>query len=317
MHEPTYRQALSQAWHLVWRNKILWIFGLFSIFLGQFGVGDFVGRVWMLTERKVASVSWLLTISGDTTLTQKLGLVWVGGILVGVGLLIIVVAVLSQGSLILSAIDLFKGKHEPKLKKIWHQSNNFFWRLLALNIVRKIFLGLLATMVAYISVSLIYAQNLGSYYGLLLIMFVGLFLAMIISAVLIYASCYAVADNQKFFTSLKKAWHLFSDHLLVSVELSVILTLASFLLLAVVLAGSTLVFLPSLIIWLLAGIFSLPILAFIALFLGLFLLLAWVIVAGAIFNAFTICAWTYLFMKMRHEGVASRTLHYLKKFFGR
>lgn len=317
MPGPTYRQALTRAWHLVWRNKILWIFGLFSAFLGQFGVSDFIGRVWMLTEKNLSSFYWLGTISGQTTLAQKLGLIWAGGILVGLGLLLVVVAVLAQGSLILSAIDLFKGKPEPKLKKIWRQSNNFFWRLLALNIVRKIFLGFLAAMVAYIGVSLIYSQNLGGYYGLLLIMFVGLFLAMIISAVLIYASCYTVADNQDFFTSLKKAWHLFCDHLLVSVEVSVILILASFLLLAVVLAGSTLVFLPSLIIWLLAGIFSLPVLAVIALLLGLFLLIAWVMVAGAVFNAFTICAWTYLFMKMRHEGVVSRTLHYLKKFFRR
>jgi hypothetical protein len=32
MHEPTYRQALTHAWHLVWHNKILWAFGIILVF---------------------------------------------------------------------------------------------------------------------------------------------------------------------------------------------------------------------------------------------------------------------------------------------
>jgi len=45
MHEPTYRQALQQTWYLVWHNKLLWILGVCSAFLGQWGLSDLVGRL--------------------------------------------------------------------------------------------------------------------------------------------------------------------------------------------------------------------------------------------------------------------------------
>jgi len=50
MQEPTYRDALSHAWHTVWHHKILWIFGLLSLFVGQFGANDFIGKIWMVTK---------------------------------------------------------------------------------------------------------------------------------------------------------------------------------------------------------------------------------------------------------------------------
>ncbi len=48
MREPSYSEAISKAWHLVWHNKVLWVFGLLSLVLGQFGLNNFIGQLFAL-----------------------------------------------------------------------------------------------------------------------------------------------------------------------------------------------------------------------------------------------------------------------------
>ena len=53
MNEPQYTDALKNSWSFVWHHKILWGFGILAMFIGQFGLGDFLGKIWLSGERLI------------------------------------------------------------------------------------------------------------------------------------------------------------------------------------------------------------------------------------------------------------------------
>jgi hypothetical protein len=69
--------------------------------------------------------------------------------------------------------------------------------------------------------------------------------------------------------------------------------------------------------WIVAGFSGLKFLVGFGIYTGVALYSALVLVVAGVFNAFVTCAWVYLFMKMHHEGVVSRVIHFLKNLFRR
>ena len=104
---------------------------------------------------------------------------------------------------------------------------------------------------------------------------------------------------------------MFSQHFLVSFELSVVLLFCNIFLVLAVAGGSILVLIPSVFIWLVGGFTGYSFLLVIGLLLAVFLLLILIATLGGIFNAFTTSSWMYLFMKMHSKGVPSRLVHYV------
>ena len=104
MHEPTYRQTLSHAWDVVWHNKTLWILGLFSVLLGQFGFGDIFGKIGSMADiGTIGQGNFLLPAiklnwAGD--IWSMLGAAWLGVISVALAVFLVFLAVTSQGALI-------------------------------------------------------------------------------------------------------------------------------------------------------------------------------------------------------------------------
>ena len=227
------------------------------------------------------------------------------------GVLVLLLSVLSQGSLIIAAKELFKNKKEIKTSQVWNQSVRSFWPLFLINLIRECIFIFLTTFLG----AMVYFLNSGhaiNYFFIGLIIVVGTLLALIVSSVAIYTACYVVIDHEEILKALKKGWQLFSEHLLVSLELSLLLLLMNFVALVAIFIGSTLVFIPSVVIWIVAGFTGNFVLMMIGQFLGMFLFALMMILVAAILNAYTISAWTYLFLKMHHQGVVSRLIHFAK-----
>ncbi len=321
MLEPTYRQALSHAWHLVWRDKILWIFGLLSIFIGQFGLSNFIGQLIFLSDTSAIRApygwwlgSWsLFRVSGAT---QVVGIVWLALVVLVLGVALILLAVAAQGGLIDAAAQGFKNRTRPTMMKAWQKGVKHFWRLLVLNVAQRLLLGIILVAAVFFLINISPDRALG-FLATVLALMAGALLALGVSAVAAYAAGFIVEDERTFFGAIGAGWKLFDRHLLVSLELSIILLGLNWALVAVIFLGSFVVLLPAVLIWLLAGATGLIGLAAAGLGLALSLFILLVVVAGAIFNAFTTCAWMYLFMKMRREGMASRLLHYARKMVGK
>lgn len=316
MHEPTYRQALSHAWSLVWHNKILWVFGLLSIFVGQFGVNDFIGKIWMIARHTFAFGhigGWL-----NLDLKTGLALVWIAGIAIGVGILMAIVALIAQGALITGAAESLRQK-QINLNRSWQRGVKHLGAIFAINLLRALSMMLVVMGTGYAWASLVSNTPPALWINVVLtiILAVALFLGLSISSWSAYALCYSVLDGKGATSAIKRGWELFHRHLLVSLELNILLFLVLLLIFAVFYGAFFLSVAPALIFWLIAGITGSLKLVTVGLVVWAAFLLVAIALVGAVYNAFSTSAWTYLFLKMHNEGIASRVFHYLKQLVNR
>lgn len=320
MKEPTYRQTLAHAWEAVWHNKILWVLGLLSVFLGQLGFSDIFGKIWSmldassLAEENLGILS-ILQVNISVGVLNILGIVWLAIICVSILVLVVFLAVTSQGALISYAADWFKTRKHKEIDKSWHNSVKHFWNIFLVNIIRQIIL--LAILIGFISIAKYFfnSQSWGQGFLFALASVVALFTSLFLSVFSAYTLCYVILDGKGLLTSLKKGWKLFSNHLLVSLEVGIILMLLNLLLAAVIVGGSFFAFLPTAFIWIAAGISNSVSLAAVGLVFGIFLVLLFIALVAGLFNAFTTSAWVFLFIKMHKEGISSRMIHFFKYIF--
>ncbi|MFA6486328.1 MAG: hypothetical protein WCT40_03100 [Candidatus Magasanikbacteria bacterium] len=319
MHGPIYREAMVKAWHLVWHNKILWIFGLLSVMVGQFGLGDFVGKFLYWNDRLahpfyvfpfVRHLAGVLPFGIGTTM----GVVWAGLITLLLMGFMAFVSVSAQGVLVAGVADWYKTKKTDKLSLAWHKGVEHFWRLLGVNIIEKMAFGALLFVLA---ASITYLRLGGMIsLGLMGLVFaVVFFLAFAVAAISIYAIGYIVVENRDMFDAYHQGAKLFVEHLLVSIELSILLFFVGWIVLAGVFLWSFIAFLPSVFMWLIGASFGSVALMWLGLIIGMVFLAAVFVIAGGLFNAFTVSAWIYCFMKMKHTGIASRLAYRIERLF--
>lgn len=313
MLEPSYRQAINHAWKLVWHHRILWIFGLLSVFIGQFGLNNFTGEFIskLMSDSNWWPASW--GVFHIQSWEQVFWFVWAAFIFLSLAALILIAAVSAQGALIDSAQQYYRTHTLPNLTKAWHKGVRHFWRLLALNIFEKVIMAVLLAIVLAL-VNMFSGTSTLAFFGAVITVGIGFFLALGVSTVITYALGYIVAEDELYLSrALARSWRLFSRHLLVSLELSIILLLLNLLVVVVISLGSFAVLIPSFFISIGAGVTGYTQLLVVSVGLYLCLFVAFVALVGAIFNAFTTSAWMYLFMKMHHEGMASRVLHHARQ----
>jgi hypothetical protein len=319
MKEPTYSQAIAHAWKAVWKNHILWIFGLFAIFLGQFGFSDILGKMWSLSEGGWGDNAWSFMgyLSGwsDGGVWSVIGIIWAAGIVVCFLFAAIFLSATSQGALISYTSEWYKNNGYDNVAKSWKKGLANFWRILGINIGRKIVLFVLIIGLGWTVKYLFLSGKIWENFVYAILMSVMLLVALFVSVISIYTTCYSVLDGKGLWSALKKSFALFGEHVFVSLEVGVLLMLMNFVLLAVIAAGSFLAFIPSLLVWLVAGLTNYTALITIGLFIGMALWIIFVAMAAAMFNAFTTSVWVYLFLKMHKEGIASRLFHWIKNLF--
>lgn len=320
MSEPTYRQALLNSWKLVWHNKFLWILGICSMILGQWGLGDFVGQMNLFVEEgfamppKLSSVISMLSVLNFDNVTAVFLSVWFFVLVAIFIAAVIFVAIVSRGGLISVTSEWYYDRKRLPVKLAWRDGVKSFWVLLFVTVINK----LLQTVVilGFSSFLITAAAAHSSFYNILAVVafVVALFLVLVLESIAIYASCYAVLERVWCGKALKQGWDLFRRHMVVSLELGILLVLLSVGLFVILAVSSIAVLIPFLALWLVAGVSGWYILTSIGLIIATILFIIIGIIAGGIFNAFTTTSWVYLFMKMHHEGVASRVAHHLKNW---
>jgi hypothetical protein len=320
MHEPTFRQAISHSWQLVIQKKSLWIFGLLSAAIGQWGLSDFMGLVYKTANEGFRI--WNLGIVIDFfrawnwhKVSVILLMLWLLGIILLIIVSLVFVAVSARGAVIAYAIHWYKTEKIMPLHEAWNKGMTRFFPIFTVTIAGRFLQILIAFLFSLISVRIIEDNTVRENLLIILSATVAIFLALLIEATVIYTSGYLILEKKGTVQSLKKGWGLLSHHLMVSLELGLILMLFTALLLGILVYGSFVAFLPSLVILVVAGFTGFKFLIGLAVYSGLAFYSALVLVTAGIFNAFVTCAWMYLFMKMHHEGVVSRSVHFLKKLF--
>jgi hypothetical protein len=313
MHEPTYREALGHAWKLTWHHKSLWVLGLLSVFLGQFGLSNFLGQ--LISKVFFADASWWPASWGAIHIVspdQFLWFSWLSFIVAALAMFVLAASVCAQGALISTAVHYFNVHMVLSIHNAWRQGVKHFWRILGINVLEKLLLSLILWVIIE-SLGVVGSISIMGFFLQVLVIAVGIFLALAISTVAIFTLGYCMVDNQGLIDALSQGWHLFRRHVLVSLELSIMLLLCNALVFAALWFGSFLVLIPSFFLSLAAGFTGYLTLLSISVAAYVFLFVLVVALLGAVFNAFTTSAWMYLFMHMYHEGLGSR----LKKLVGK
>ncbi|KKW42888.1 MAG: hypothetical protein UY92_C0002G0005 [Candidatus Magasanikbacteria bacterium GW2011_GWA2_56_11] len=328
MREPTYAEALRASWRLAWKHKDLWVFGLFAMMLGQFGIVDLLVRVG-ITVRTGGLTGWwewcrlMFSPRAWQLVGQSLNLavdgwvwfVWLAVLLTGLALAAVYVAVVSQGALVYAAAK-YAGRLSvfPDDRTSWHRGVSHFWRLLSLNVLRKVLFGLVALTVMAAGLSLAAEPSAWDRISFLLVFILAVLAGLIFSFLLVYAAGYVVVEERSFGEAVVASWRLFVRHWLVSIEVGLMVLAANVVFLLIALAGVVYVFfLPVLAAKWLAAWSGSYLLFQAGVFFGYVLFIVFMLFIGSVFTVFTTSVWTYLFTKMHQTGLASRLTHWLRR----
>ncbi|HLC69877.1 MAG TPA: hypothetical protein VJH75_02425 [Patescibacteria group bacterium] len=320
--EPTYREALGNAWRLTWRHPLVWIFGLLSIIIGQFGLSDFVGKLSVLYNQGFVGESfwawpadWSLRVlgSGWEILSLVLNLL----VLIALIAIIIVAGVGSQGALVAISAHWYVKKKIFDTEAAWHHGIRHFWPLLLNNILAKGITILILLALVYLNSYVLVGSGGGSAVLFGFGFAIALFLVLVVNSLAVYTAGYIVTENFRYGEALRAAGEIFRHHILVSLELSLIMVFLNILLVALIVFGSFVLIIPSVILWVIAGLTGGTVLITAGIVLAVLLFILFIIWIGTLFNVFNTSAWIYLFMKLKHVGAVSKMSHWVERIIAR
>ncbi len=314
-------QSVKSAWQFMWKNKIVWGFGIFAAFLGQFGVVEFLGKMGFVASDVGGYFNSLVAIGKEACFLGfglaipfegKMLVLFLLVLLAGLALLFIFIAVVSQGAIIYLSAQSIKGKDKPDIAKSWHISSANFWRLFFINAFKKLLVVILSIFVALSAYAALIIPTVANGLLFLLVFLIAAAVGMVLSFLVIYSASYVVVERYSVYEAIKSAWRLFTGHWLVSIEVGLIVLIFNLFLGLISALGFILVILPAILLWLaVALVGGGQLLLTAALIAGVIFFTMYLIAIGAGFTVFTIHIWTFIFMKMHKEGVKSRILHYL------
>jgi hypothetical protein len=322
----SHRSLLKQAIIIAWKHKYLWVCGLFASLVASSGSWEYKILTENLNQNLADGGSYKLNgflSIGEIIKNFFLGL---GNIfrydfisvlnaitLILITLLILVgfiwLAIVSQAALVSSVKKIATTKKKEadiSLREEFGYGNSHFWPVLGLNFLTKI---LISVAFFIIGLPLLFIIIRDSAFSALIytVLFVIFFpIATGLALMLKYAIAYKVLENTSFVKSVKKAWRLFLNNWLVSLEMAVILFLISLLASGLVLLVLFLALMPLLLLGLMFNAIWL---------ITLVMLIAIIVIAlaGSLLTTFQVTTWTTLFLRLRDKGAAAK----LERLFGR
>ncbi|NTW22980.1 hypothetical protein HGA34_05610 [Candidatus Falkowbacteria bacterium] len=315
-----YRNILKQAWGLSWSHKYLWFFGLFAAMIGtgeyeivsqsmsgmpNFGIIDTLNRYAqtnVFSGQTAATLkAFMLNDPASFVLFVAMTL-----LLLFVTIFILWLTIVSQGSLVHNATQIYLKKNHDFKAGLEVGMNNF-WTLAGLNVIIK-FVIYFCLILMSIPVALSF-----KHVGLVGLNFIYLFsflifipIAVVLTFIIKYAMAYRIIKGDEFYTALRRGWNLFLDNWLVSLEMAFILFfitfVAGFSILIILLAlAIPFLFLSLLVYYTISAAASSLVFA-LALIIGIFVVAAF----GSLITVFQISAWTGLFLELTGKGGVSK-----------
>jgi len=317
-----YRNILKRALLITWRNRFLWVLGLFATFLGLGSIYELAFRQSLqfdvlfgrFTDKFTNfSVSGLL-IANNWDQVSILNLILFGlAVVITTAMIgfLIWLAIVSFGALIKSAQILDAGKKIKFFKSLSENKKNF-WRLLAITVVGKSIIFLLLALTGGLLSFVLTDHSIlnAVIYFFASIIFVAI--SLLFSFLIIYASSFVVLKSKKLLEASHDGWLLFKKHWVISIEAAVILFFVNLLIKLALLIIIILLSVPLMILLLVFYSAALSTLPMAAIVVWIIVAMTILIVTGSFFSAFQIVAWTLLFDKI----VKGEALSKLHRIFG-
>ncbi len=296
-----YGEILTKAWHIIWKNKVLWIFGILAGCSSSGGNGGSSYR------------------GGDGTNGQFFGQdiqrffesipawVWVTIVIAGVILALIAVLLVTVGriGLIKGTVDADEGAAHLKFGQLFSASMPYFWRVLLLNLLLFV-VAILAVVVLAVPVALLVAGLAVTIVGIICIIPLACVLGIVawLFGIFIQQSTIAlVTEDLGVMDALKRGWQVVTRNPGQYIVMGVILGIIGFV--AALIIGLPLVAL------ILPPLFNMAVSSGnqvntgIAVSIVLFLLyLPVLLVLNGILQAYLNSAWTLTFRRLTRTGAS-------------
>lgn len=326
MKESIYIHATRKAWHFAWSHKVLWIFGAFAAFLGQFGIVEFLGKISIFqdrTDKYFGSIGSVLSqvgnfiINAGNSYESKIILFFLLTLIFCLVSVFIFLAVVSQGLLLYAeSQSIKKGKYN--LAKSWHVGTANFWRLFLLNFFKKIIIAIIAIIISLSALGVLLSPSIPNSIFLTLVFLLMGFIGLVLSFLFFYSAGYLVIEKESISMAVQKAWKMFVRHPLVSFEIGLLVLVLNLFFGLFAALGFILLVLPAVLVWFAIVLASGSQLVLVATFIASVIIFTmYIMVVGSGFTVFTTYIWTYTFMEMHDKGIKSRLVHFYRRLRGK
>lgn len=316
---PFYRRILSDAWRIAWHHKHLWVFGFFATLIG-FGA---VTEVFFNSYERTAD-ALPIAASGGTLAALIPGLTTMKAIVAyspypALSLLIFFVVLtllfsvfawmtlVSVGALVIGARKIARGG-EPTFGDGVKAGAEKFWPLLGVNVLSKLVILLAYVMTGANLYILMKDRTVTSglfYIGSFIIFTAVSFVA---SLAAVYGSINVAVKGDKLEKSVNGALDLIAEHWLVSLEMAVLLLVASLAIGVAAALGALVLSVPLIFLIVIAAIFKAQAAVYAIMTLTAIMLLVVVVCLGAFLTTFQASAWTLLWSELSERKPASKLL---------
>lgn len=303
-----YRPFLREAWRLTWERKSLWIFGIFAALISTGGVVDVV---WRTLEKVKRTESLLENLADASFMGYDVAASYIGQLAVLgpertsfivivstlMGILLIVIATLSQGALILG----IRAKTTSDPYALRREANAHFWSLFLIGTLNKMLMLLLVVLMTLPLLLVSISTGLGHSLLFLALMLLFIPATIVLNIIYLFALIDVVETGAHPLSAIHTGAQLFAKQWLATLEYGILLFLLVFgagLLLLVLLS---LMFVPLSIIYtltVLAG--SLSLLLTFTVTAGLVLFVILLVFAGACVT-FQYSAWYHFYKHGLHK----------------
>lgn len=325
MKESIYIHATKKAWHFAWDHKVLWFFGIFAAFLGQFGVVEFLGKVGIhqfnadnylgTTGSVIAEVSNFIG-SVSNSYSSKMILSFLLVLIFCLLATFVFVAVVSQGLLLYAGSQSIKGKKIDMMKS-WHVGSANFWRLFFLNFFKKIIIAIVAIILSLSAYGVLMSPSIPNGIFLTLVVLLLALIGLVLSILFFYSAGYLVIEKETISMSIQKAWQMFVGHPVVSFEISLLTVILNLFFGVATALGFILLVLPAVLVWFVVVLVLGSQISLVSTFVAsLIMFTMYIMIAGAGFTVFTTYIWTDVFLEMHHTGIKSRVARFFRSLRG-
>jgi hypothetical protein len=314
-----HRPILSAAWRLAVSRKKLWIFGFFALLVfvgGEYQIinqslnGGLGANIYerLLTNASISPELWpallkALSVDWQTSLAVILLILLVCGLLFA----ILWLSVKSQIALIrwTKKDRLGEGEDEISLWEAFTAKDGRFWRVLATSVFVEITIFAASVFLSIPLVFLYFKDSLWAVAAYTLFFLILIPVTLSFSLVAKYAMAEIVLEKKGFTAGVIKAWSLFKNNWLVSLEMALILFFINFTVSLITIFILAFVALPIMLTLILFG-FTAPLIIVV---LVSFLLLALV---ASFLMTFQTAAWTNLYLEIKNHNVVAKIERILK-----
>lgn len=303
--QPLYRIILKKAWDITKKYKFLWIFGIFALLLGNGGeMQIFFRTLYAVQDLSGSQLPGVLNslflidfIKNASNLTSVL--IWIIFVAIDLFVLLVLAWIITISQIaIIKVVNGLSSNKKSTFKTAFVESQQYFPRVLGLNIICEVLIGLFVFLL--IIPLLLVIATAGSQFKFLIgiiVFVIFLPIAIIISFVIRYAINYVVIKGEKFGASISRAWLLFKTNWLISLEMTLALLIINSIIWIIVLYLTIIIIGPYLRMDLMT-IFAFKNVVWGLIFFKILPLFVLYLFAGAFVAVFQIASWTLLFNEL-------------------